>query len=370
QPAYDLGPEHPFASFRQQPLFDLMRHHGWLDELELIRPEPATRNELELAHESHYIEFVEHLAEDPDAPDVRDRAPIFGLGTADNPIAKGQHAAAAAVAGGSLGCVRRVVDGQAKRGFNPGGGLHHAMPASASGFCIYNDLVVAIREAKRRGVERIAYVDFDVHHGDGVEFAFRNDPDVLTISIHETPDVRWPFTGKWEDQGGPEALGSAVNVPVASFTGDESWQHCIETAMRSSFAIFRPQLLVTQHGADPHWEDPLAELKLTTRSFEFAARLARELADEHCEGRWVATGGGGYQPIRVLPRAWSIVWATMSDRPIPERVDPAWIERWQQRSAEPLSELFLDEPIEFPGAGQAARQNAWMLEKLGELHGW
>lgn len=370
QPAYDLGPEHPFANFRQQPLFDLMRQHGWIDEGEMIRPESATREELELAHEPHYIDFVERLASDHTSDEIIREAPVFGLGTADNPIAAGQHGAAAAVAGGTIACARAVAEGRAKRAFNPGGGLHHAMPSAASGFCIYNDLVIGIRAAQRAGIERVAYVDYDVHHGDGVEYAFRDDPNVLTVSFHETPDVRWPFTGKVEDRGGPSAPGSAINVPMQSFTGDESWQHCVEHTLRNAFERFRPQMIVTQHGADPHWEDPLAELRLTTRSFEFAARLSRELAEQHADGRWVATGGGGYQPVRVLPRAWSIVWAVMSDREIPTRVADAWIERWQQRSAEPLAERFIDEPIEFPGAGQAARANEWTLQRLSELAGW
>ncbi len=369
-PAYDLGQDHPFARFRQEPLFDLMDRHGWLVENELFAPGQATDEQLQLAHETSYIEFVKRSSEAPDDRDVRRSAPVFGLGTSDNPIAPGQHDGGSAAAAGTLECVRRVVQGNHKRAFNSCGGLHHAMPSSASGFCIYNDLVVGIREAQRLGVERVVYIDYDVHHGDGVEFAFKDDPNVMTVSFHESPDVRWPFTGRATDCGEGDAKGTIVNMPFQSFTGDASWQHCVEETLRKALAAFRPQLIVTQHGADPHWEDPLAELRLTCDSFRFAAELSRELADEHCDGKWVATGGGGYQPVRVLPRAWAIVWAVMSGRTVPDLVDDGWIEKWQSHSSDPLTKSFLCEPIEFPGANAAARTNEGVLRELMEVHSW
>lgn len=377
---YDLGPGHVFARDRLEPLFELLDAHSWLDADEVLADVPAaTDAELALAHAPKFLEFVRELSANPDNAALLREAPIYGLGTSDNPVAPGQHEGGAAVVGGTLACVRAVLDPATPvtQAFNPAGGLHHAMHSTASGFCIYNDLVVAIREAQRLGVQRICYVDFDVHHGDGVEHAFAEDPNVLTVSFHETPDVRWPFTGRLTDRGAGRGLGSAINFPLLSLTDDESWQECVEQTLSAALERFRPGLLVTQHGADPHWMDPLAELRLTTRSFDFAARLAQGLADRYCGRRWIATGGGGYQPIHVLPRAWAIVWAIMSGREIPDRVDSAWYERWrselerrEQSDRAGLCPNFADDPVSVAGAEVARPSNQRTLDRLASVHNW
>ena len=152
------------------------------------------------------------------------------------------------------------------------------------------------------------YVDFDVHHGDGVEFAFQRDADVLTLSFHQSPETLFPGTGRITDRGVGDATGSVVNMPLAPGTGDESWWATVEALLPPLVRRFQPDLLVSQHGCDPHREDPLAEVQITTRPMHRAALLVGELSEEVCGGRWVATGGGGYQPYRVIPRAWSLVW--------------------------------------------------------------
>ncbi|MHC5064507.1 MAG: acetoin utilization protein AcuC [Planctomycetota bacterium] len=361
-PVYELGPEHPFATDRLKPLYDLIRRQGLVSEPELLPAPAATDGELALAHDQEYVNFLKKLSAAAEDPELRRRAPAFGLGTADNPIAAGQHQGASAAAGGSLACLRAVLAGEGSAAFNPSGGLHHAMPRAASGFCIYNDLVVAIRAALDAGLSRVAYVDYDVHHGDGVEHAFAEDPRVLTISYHEDPRVRWPGTGYVEDRGQGAGQGSVINLPLLSGTGDESWQHCVETSLRAALDEFRPELLVTQHGCDPHFEDPLADLHLTTASFLFAARLSQELAAEHCGGRWLATGGGGYQPYRVLPRAWSLVWMVMSSREVPGEVDGGWRDAWQAHSPGPLPERFLDAPR--PEIAEIGAGNEKTLQRL------
>ncbi len=366
-PAYGFGSEHPFARDRQLPLFDLMRRTGLYTDDDLLHPAPATRAELETVHRADYIDLLIALA-DPNDSDAIERAPAFGMGTADNPIVGGLHESAAAAAGGTIACMRAVLDGDARAAFNPAGGLHHAMPAAASGFCIYNDLALAIHEAKRRGVERIVYVDFDVHHGDGVERIFATDPNVLTISFHETPEVRWPFTGYVQEQGSGPGRGSAINVPFAPHTGDASWQAIVESVLRRALARFRPELIVTQHGCDPHYSDPLATMELTTGSFRFAATLSHELAGEHCGGRWVATGGGGYRPYAVIPRAWSMVWAAVSGRELPASVDEGWREHWTRRARERLPERYLDDPRESPHEDEASSADERMLREVERVH--
>lgn len=367
-PAYDLGREHPFAPFRQLPLFDLIERLGAARDEERFVPDPATDEQLRNVHDPSYVALLRRL-DDPTDRSAIHSAPIYGMGTGDNPIRRGQHAAAAAAAGGTIACVRAVLSGEADAAFNPAGGLHHAMPAAASGFCLYNDLALGVVEARALGVHRVAYVDFDVHHGDGVEWIFRDDPDVLTVSFHEDPELRWPFTGRVTDRGRGEGLGTAINVPLAPGTCDQSWQASVERVLVPALERFAPQLLITQHGCDPHFTDPLADLSVTTATFRFAARLSRELAQRLCAGRWVATGGGGYRPYSVIPRAWTIVWAEVSGRVLPERVDAGWLEHWQHEAPETLPDTFLDPAHDDPRLEHAARCNAHTVAEVLRLHG-
>lgn len=366
-PTYDLGDAHPFAPFRQQPLFDLMGAHRLVDVAELFVPAAATDAELARVHDPAYVALLRRLDDPSDREAIRS-APVYGMGTGDNPIRPGQHASAASAAGGTLACVRAVLEGRARAAFNSTGGLHHAMPAAASGFCLYNDLAIGIDEALRSGIERVAYVDYDVHHGDGVEWIFREDPRVLTISLHETPDTRWPFTGRTTDVGRGAGTGSAINVPFAPGTCDASWTNTAEAVVATAVRRFAPQLLVTQHGCDAHFSDPLADLCLTTASYAAAARLSRRLADEVCEGRWVATGGGGYQPVTVIPRAWAMTWCAVSGRAIPETVDAAWRTRWAVRARDPMPTHFRDAALREPRESSAALQNERMLDALRRVH--
>jgi acetoin utilization protein AcuC len=366
---YGMGSGHPFGKDRLVPFRALLDRLGWMPESEVLRTPPASDDELATAHERDYIAAQKALSADPIPDEALERAPLFGMGTSDNPIVPGLHAAAAAATGATLACVRAVLDGICEHAFNPAGGLHHALPAAASGFCVYNDLVVAIREARRRGLERVLYVDFDVHHGDGVERAFADDPSVMTISFHETPEVRWPGTGWVHEIGRRAATGTKLNVPLASGTGDASWLAAVEAVLVPQARRFRPDLIVSQHGCDPHREDPLADLELTTGALLEAARITHRLAHELCASRWVATGGGGYRPLHVIPRAWAMVWAVMSGRVVPEKVDPGWLAELTPRADGTLPATFLDPPCENPREAQAARINAAMLGRLTEMLG-
>ena len=369
-PVYDLGDGHPFAPDRQRPLFDFLESHDLVRDDERLVPPPATPAELETIHARDYVDVLAtlDLPDDPRHAAARAAALRYGIGSADNPRRPGQHAAAAAAVGGSLALTRAVLAGEIPCGFNPAGGLHHAMPRAASGFCFYNDCAIAIAEARRLGVERVVYVDFDVHHGDGVEHAFRDDPTVLTVSFHQSPDTLWPGTGHAEDTGAGAARGSIVNVPFAPGTTDASWQATVRAVLDAAFTRFRPGFVVTQHGCDPHVSDPLADLSLSIDSFRFAARLSADLAARHCDGRWLATGGGGYRPVAVIPRAWAAVWATQTGRELPDELDPAWRARWSKRG--PTPERFDDPPVAEPRAATAAAANERTLARLSDLHGW
>lgn len=362
-PVYDLGQDHPFARDRQQPLFDLLRSSGLLHDGDLLPTRPATIAELATVHDPRYVETLIATSTARPARELLLTALQYGLGTPDNPIAPGQHAAAAATAGATLACVDAVLDGSCRAAFNPAGGLHHAMPHGAAGFCLYNDLALAIRRARGRGLARVLYLDFDVHHGDGVEWTFRRDPSVLTISFHETPEVRYPGTGRVRDFGEGEGRGTAWNVPLEPGTGDDSWIECVERVLTAARA-FAPELVVSQHGCDTHRDDPLATLDCTTRICLRAAELVRAFADDVCGGRWVATGGGGYQPVRVIPRAWTMVWSALSGRPLPPAVDAGWRARWRERAGGELPAEWFDRPHHDQATVRAHDQNRRTVDEL------
>ncbi|WP_435061288.1 acetoin utilization protein AcuC [Amycolatopsis thermoflava] len=317
---YDLGGEHPFNPVRLDLTVRLATELGVLDGVELLVPEPATDTELYRIHAEEYLAAVK-LA--PTAGwDVG-----HGLGTADNPVFSDMHDASALVVGSTLLGARKIADGEARRAVNIAGGLHHAMRDHAAGFCVYNDCAVAISWLLDHGFDRIAYVDTDVHHGDGVQAAFYGDPRVLTVSLHQHPFTLWPGTGYSAETGSGEAEGTSVNVPLPPGTRDAGWLRAFHAVVPSLLEVFRPQILVTQCGVDSHEEDPLADLALSVDGHRTIYATLRDLAERHAEGRWLAVGGGGYQLIRVVPRSWTHLMATVLDRDVkPETpLPPNWV---------------------------------------------
>lgn len=204
-----------------------------------------------------------------------------------------------------MAAAEAVWHGRARHAVNFAGGLHHAMPDHAAGFCVYNDAALAVARLLELGAERVVYVDVDVHHGDGVQRAFWDDPRVLTISLHEHPSTLFPQTGWSTETGGERAEGSAANLPLPAGTGDAGWLRAFHALVPELVAAFRPEVIVSQHGADTHIEDPLAHLAVTVDAQRAVALSLHELAHQHCEGRWVALGGGGYAVVDVVPRAWT-----------------------------------------------------------------
>ncbi|HEY1970744.1 MAG TPA: acetoin utilization protein AcuC [Pseudonocardia sp.] len=317
---YQLSESHPLDPVRLDLTVRLATGLGVLEGVELLTPEQAPDTELERVHTPAYLEAVK---EAPGFP----YGAGHGLGTPDNPIFAGMHESSALICGGSLLAARRIAEGHSNRAVNIAGGLHHAMASAASGFCVYNDCAIAISWLLEHGFSRIAYVDVDVHHGDGVQAAFLNDPRVLTISVHQHPRTLWPFTGWPDEYGSGEAAGTAVNLALPPGTRDGSWLRAFRAVVPSLLAAFQPELLVTQCGVDTHHEDPLAELSLTVDGHRAIYQELRELAETTAGGKWLALGGGGYSLVRVVPRSWTHLMATVLDRDVDaERPIPAnWI---------------------------------------------
>ncbi|MGI5284786.1 acetoin utilization protein AcuC [Nonomuraea polychroma] len=308
--SYNFGPSHPLAPVRVELTMALARSLGVLDKVEMAGCAPASDDELSMVHDRGYIESVKRVSASG-LPDLG-----CGLGTPDNPAFAGVHEASALIAGASLAAARSIWEGTAEHAVNIAGGLHHAMPAVASGFCVYNDPALAIAWLLAQGVGRIAYVDVDVHHGDGVQAMFYDDPRVLTISLHESPRTLFPGTGFPDETG---ADGTAVNVALPAGCGDAGWLRAFHAVVPPLLHEFRPDILVTQHGCDSHALDPLANLMLSVDGQRAAYAALHRLAHETAGGRWIATGGGGYELVQVVPRAWTHLIAELAGHP----VDPA-----------------------------------------------
>jgi acetoin utilization protein AcuC len=360
---YDFGPHHPLTPRRFGPGIDLLRTVGAVPGL---APEPADDPELFAVHAAHYIAAVRRLSAEPNG---RPEAGFAAYG--DDPPFAGMHEAAASVAGGSLQAMEAILRDDVEHAFHPGGGLHHAMPDRASGFCIYNDPALAIAAARRAG-KRVLYVDFDVHHGDGVQAIHYDDPGVMTFSIHESGRTLFPGTGFVGELGDGAAAGSSINLPLEAETGETAWLAGVRGLIPQLAAFFGPDLVVSQHGADSHAWDPLAHLRVTTTAMGEAARLVDAVAHRHAGGRWLATGGGGYDAYRVVPRTWTLTWLAGAHREAPEQTDPAWRSRWAadalRYDQSPPPERFADAPnAGLPDSEYQRMAEARSLETLAQV---
>jgi acetoin utilization protein AcuC len=343
---YDFGPSHPLAPVRVELTMALARELGVLSlpSVTLEVPDPASQDELELVHDPAYIDAVRQAGQDL-RPNLR-----YGLGTMDDPVFPAMHEASVLVAGATLAAARAVWRGQTPHAVNIAGGLHHAMRRSASGFCIYNDPAIAISWMLAQGAQRIAYVDVDVHHGDGVQAAFYHDPRVLTISLHEHPATLFPGTGLASEIGSGDGRGYAVNVALPAGTGDAGWLRAFDAVVPPLLRAFRPEVLVSQHGCDSHRLDPLAHLGLSVDAQRRTAVMIHDLAHETAGGRWLLTGGGGYELVQVVPRTWTHLLAVAAGQPVdPGRAIPeAWRALAAARTGEDAPSVMTDgQPADF-----------------------
>jgi acetoin utilization protein AcuC len=311
--SYDFG-DHPLNPVRLELTMALAEVLGVLGASGLtIRPTaPADDDTLLRVHGADYLDAVRRASGEPSFVG-------YGLGTPDTPVFDDMYAASALVAGATVAAAEAVWMGETRRAVSIAGGLHHAFRSSAAGFCVFNDPAVAIARLLDLGAERIAYVDIDVHHGDGVQKIFYGDRRVLTVSLHETGYALFPGTGFATEIGGPGAEGSAVNLALPPGTDDAGWLRAFHAVVPGVLRAFKPQILFTQCGADTHALDPLADLRLTVDGQRAAYVVLRSMAEELCDGRWVATGGGGYSLSSAVPRAWTHLLAVASDFPL----DPA-----------------------------------------------
>ncbi|WP_188206446.1 acetoin utilization protein AcuC [Alkalibacillus aidingensis] len=362
---YKFRDDHPFNQKRVELTYDLLMKSDALNNKQVLSPRIASEDEIGLVHDRKYIEAVQLASRDQ----LKEEEGLeFGIGTEDTPMFSQMHEAAAQLVGGTLTAVDAVLSGDYIHAVNFGGGLHHGFKRKASGFCIYNDAAIAIQYIRSKYDYRVLYVDTDAHHGDGVQWIFYDDPNVCTLSIHETGRYLFPGTGNVNERGQNEGYGTSFNVPIDAFTEDESFLEVYRTSLRAIANHFKPDIIVTQNGADAHAFDPLTHLCCTMKVYEEIPKLAHEIAHEFCDGKWVALGGGGYDIWRVVPRAWAQVWEVANNGNIlTGNLSKDWLNTWQQESPVNLPSTWQDpdnlyKPI--PRKEEITEKNRLLLHKL------
>ncbi len=366
---YRFVPGHPLNPRRLELTVALLRELGLVGgpDQPVLPPRAATDEELLLVHTPDFLDAVRRASR-PGASREPGLA-RYGLGTGDVPIVEGMHAMGRGIVGSTLAAATAVMGGAVTRAWSIAGGLHHAMPRLASGFCVYNDVAVAIRWIRRTHGARVLYVDYDAHHADGVQRIFYDDPDVLTVSFHESGRYLYPGTGYIHELGEGDGYGYSVNVPLEPYTVDASVLAAFESIVPELAGAFRPDVLVLQTGCDAHAWDPLTHLQCTTGLFERLVGVVSAVADEHCGGRIVATGGGGYAIHTVVPRAWTLTWAALAGLDAGDTVPPAWLEDVAGEAASvPVS--LRDPPgtvPDGPATAEAARENERTVRSLEKL---
>jgi len=333
---YDFGPQHPLQPIRVKLTYDLLQSKGILQQgsIVVIKPRLASRAEILLFHEDDYVRLVEEYS--------KRGSGLLDMG--DTPAFKGCYEATSLVVGASIVAADAVMSGGLSHAFNPSGGLHHAHPERASGFCIFNDPAVVIAHLKSRyKMKRIVYLDIDAHHGDGVMYGYYDDPSVLDIDFHESGNFLFPGTGFPDEIGKGEARGLKLNIPLPPSTGDEAYLYSFEQIVPDALKKFRPEIILVQCGADGHIDDTLAHLRLTTKVYTEVVGQMHDLAHELCNGRLLLFGGGGYTLANV-PRVWTVAFSTLAGVKPSDEIPSEWSKEFQKAAKEDPPHKLYDKP--------------------------
>jgi acetoin utilization protein AcuC len=333
---YNFGPQHPLRPIRVKLTYELMRSKGILQQesVEVVKPRLASREEILLFHEEGYVRLVEQYS--------KRGSGLLDMG--DTPAFKGCYEASGLVVGASIVAADAVMSGGLSHAFNPSGGLHHAHPERASGFCIFNDPAVVIAHLKSRyKLKRIVYLDIDAHHGDGVMYGYYDDPRVLDIDFHESGNFLFPGTGFPDEIGKGEARGLKLNIPLPPSTGDEAYLEAFREVVPETLKRFRPEIILVQCGADGHLDDRLAHLRLTTNVYAEVVSQMHDLAHELCNGRLLLFGGGGYTLANV-PRVWTVAFSTLAGLKPSDEIPSDWAREFERAAKEDPPHKLYDKP--------------------------
>jgi acetoin utilization protein AcuC len=338
---YDYGPGHPLKPFRLKLTHDLIEAYGLLSlrDVRVVGAKPAVEDDLLLYHTADYIEILKAADSGIEVPGGE----RYGLGFGDNPVFEGVFEWSRLVTGASLQAAELVDSGEVPIAFNISGGLHHALASRASGFCYMNDPVIVISSLLKKG-RRVAYIDIDAHHGDGVQEAFYRTDKVLTISLHESGRYLFPGTGFESEIGEREGRGYSVNIPMPPSSDDGLFMYAFNEVVPSLIERFRPDIVVGQLGVDSFLTDPLTHLNYTTNGFCHVVRKMKDLSP-----RWIALGGGGYE-IANVAKAWTLAWAIMNNVDPPDELPEAFLEQYPLEGFR--SRKLRDEEYQEKGAGR------------------
>jgi len=299
---YSFGEGHPFQPVRYKMTVDLLERMGVLrgDAVKIIA-KSATINDLELVHDPHHVDFVKEMTERGEG----------ALDRGDTPATKELFEGSLAAVGATIRGMEGIMSGELVHAFNMAGGLHHAAPDHSAGFCVFNDMAVAVRRLQRDyKLKRIAIIDIDGHHGDGTQATFYAEK-VLTISLHRHGRAIYPGTGRIEEVGEKDGRGYSLNVPLPCATGDKTYLDAYKRVVVPALEEYKPEFIIHQYGVDGHYKDPLVGLGLTTHAYQEISTVTHDLAHRLCDGRYLVVGGGGYN-LDVVPRCWSIMFCVLS----------------------------------------------------------
>lgn len=352
--SYRFNSDHPFHPIRYELTISLLEAINSLAPEQIIQPQKRKDEQLEallqLGHRLDYIDIVKKLSVAKPKEFDTSSADQYGFHDDETPYFVGMHKAASQIVNGTIEAMELVLSGTLEHAYHLAGGLHHAFESKAAGFCIYNDAVIAIKHVVDKYNVKVLYIDTDVHHGDGVQHAFYSDPNVCTYSIHETGKYLFPGTGFHYEKGIEQGYGTCFNIPMEPYTEDDSWLECFEQSITKVIQVFKPDIILSQHGCDAHAFDPLSHIHCSMNIYHKMPQIIHRLAHQYSGGKWVAIGGGGYDHYRVVPRAWSLVWLEMCEHPLVERLNftntflpQAWLSYWSQRTSEALPTTWLDE---------------------------
>ena len=310
---YRFSNEHPFNQMRLKLTTELLKDANFLKDEHIVIPRIATDEELALIHQYDYIQAIRHASHGILS---EHEAKKYGLNGDDTLQFKHMHRHSARIVGGALNLVDCIMDGTFINGCHLGGGLHHALPGRANGFCIYNDVAITAKYLVEKYHQRVMVIDTDAHHGDGTQWSFYTDNRIMTYSIHETGKFLFPGSGHYTERGEDIGYGYTVNVPLEPYTEDASYLEVFKETVEPLVAAFKPDIILSVHGLDIHYRDPLTHMNCTLNSLYSIPYIIQDLAKRYCNHKVLMFGGGGYNIWRVVPRAWSHVFLSLIGEPI------------------------------------------------------
>lgn len=337
---YRFSNEHPFNQMRLKLTTELLKDANFLKDEHIVIPRIATDEELALIHQYDYIQAILHASHGILS---EHEAKKYGLNGDDTLQFKHMHRHSARIVGGALNLVDCIMDGTFINGCHLGGGLHHALPGRANGFCIYNDVAITAKYLVEKYHQRVMVIDTDAHHGYGTQWSFYTDNRIMTYSIHETGKFLFPGSGHYTERGEDIGYGYTVNVPLEPYTEDASYLEVFKETVEPLVAAFKPDIILSVHGLDIHYRDPLTHMNCTLNSLYSIPYIIQDLAKRYCNHKVLMFGGGGYNIWRVVPRAWSHVFLSLIGEPIQRGYLPLnWINKWKLYSTVKLPKRWED----------------------------